>query len=449
MYLVNLQPVLHSDGPRLLAGDGAPGAVHLLYAPGLALWRSVWEPLGVSGLAAAASLSAVCAGIGVGCLYGATRWLAATAVAGWTAALAASCPAVFFFATTVEIHAMFFATCGLVAVATAALCSRPGARAALLAGAACGLSYLVHRTGALLPLLPIALLAARGTTAPKQLAVLTTVLLAAHGLIAMAGSALLAPSQPDLAADLLLRNARASLANWPELVGVLAREWVWAYLPLSLAFVAGWWTGQRRLVLAVAVVAVPYAVLTFLLLAFETPTGTPAHEKGAYFLPLVWPCAWLVARALPRTALIGCVLLALGVGQLQIRWGVDLRRNVEFAAGLQEAFRDRPPLLIIGDWRDWEACLLTEPSPPCAFVTESFVGVADLDSAIQVAEQRLLALLDTGQAIVITERALAMLHRAAERGVPNAARFRTWFDERFARTPIAHRGLRGERLSAR
>ncbi|MCA8941223.1 MAG: glycosyltransferase family 39 protein, partial [Planctomycetes bacterium] len=188
IYLARMQAVAHSDGPKLFASDGHPDAIHFLFAPTLALWRKVCGGLWLSDQYVATALSCVSTAFAVVCLFWATRRFEGRRVALSTALLVAAAPAVFFYATTIEIHATFLAVFGLVALATGEWLTRPTIARGLLVGALCGFGYWMHNTGALLPIVPVSMLIARvGRSATRSTVATVLALVVAHVVVAGAG----------------------------------------------------------------------------------------------------------------------------------------------------------------------------------------------------------------------------------------------------------------------
>lgn len=186
LYLVLGQGVLYGDGAEfmVLLHDGAAGHKnHLAYLPMLRAAAALGAPLGLSEFVCARACSQLGAALGVGLLFlTGRRFGLGRKDAAWVAALVATTPSLVFFATVVEVHAPYFAYLGLAWLATAHLVRRPTSQRGALLGAACGLAYLGHASGLVLPA-PLLLLAAL-VTAPHVMLRPALACVVVHGAVA-------------------------------------------------------------------------------------------------------------------------------------------------------------------------------------------------------------------------------------------------------------------------
>jgi hypothetical protein len=307
LYLLLHREALHPpDAHRFLqqvsAGDVA--STHFLYLRLGVAFTAVMRAFGMDVFGSMLCLSALGGSIAAVAGHrtllslGASRHQAATG-----ALLAATSPGVFFFATTVEIHAPFLAVANLALWSGAASCTSRGAdrwgvvRTGLVTAMATG----VHATGHLL-LAPIGILFwLRGrrfrdavTLATSHcVGIVTLSWLVAGGCwpIGASAGALL----DGMGSGLLVGEAWR--ISW--------NEWLRPFLPVSvLALVALLVSGRlRRDAMLVHVALVPYLVTAVALLK-----GTV--EYGAYTLPMSMLLAWLAVRMLPRWTAWPC----LGIG---------------------------------------------------------------------------------------------------------------------------------------
>ena len=350
----------------LLADEGARlHNHHLLFFPGLNLLKAIGTPLGLSLYGSAVAYTALGTAIGVACTHAANVRLGLRRTEALLAtALVAACPAVVFFATVVEVHGPFFAFAGLAFWMAVRFTSAPGAGSAALVGVAVGGASLAHATGLLLPL-AIAPVAAgrlrdrRGLAlAGLALAVAVAIALGVPMLLRATGD--LPGGEESAAGHLGLRlrqvAATGGLAiELPRALGFrLLREWLWPYLPLSVAGLATLAApGVRRRALLFAAALAGYLLLaTVLLWPFRDN-----DEHGAYLLPLAWPAALLVVRALPAATRV-LVLLSVVVALVQIGQHDRPERSRAFADGLRAHAAPATPFLIVGYYDDVEALVI-------------------------------------------------------------------------------------------
>ncbi len=297
LFAATLQTRMYGDGGGLVSmlASGEGHRYHnVLYLPYLRAFDALVpgdEPIRTATLA-----SALAAALGCGATWLVARGLgAAREGAALATALAAVTPAVWFFATTVEVAAPHFAAVALcAAIVLRAPWRRPWLALALVA-ATFPLLALTHQTAVLLGPGWVALVAyarARvappfgaafvlGVVGPLLLAALVATLLAASWY--RTGELALVDSTVTSVLDEYTGIATPADFLWPGWMRPLA-----LVLPLALA---GAWTLRREPLALTALLvscAIPFAFFTWW-------WGVP--ENGAYFLGTLPFYAALVARA--------------------------------------------------------------------------------------------------------------------------------------------------------
>ena len=155
LFLSLGQGTLSGDGPGILLElqqDRAFGnTVNYLHGPILLALSWLISP-DFSLYQAGILESSIGAALGVLCVYLASqRLLGDWRRAAWIAALVATCPGVLFHATVVELHGLFFAFFGLVALGLANMVLQPTNANAVKLGLLMGLAALAHAAAHLLP----------------------------------------------------------------------------------------------------------------------------------------------------------------------------------------------------------------------------------------------------------------------------------------------------------
>lgn len=308
LYVVFARETLHPpDAARWIqqahAGDRNEHH-HFLYnriACATAAWAASF---GVSAFVALRALSAVGGALAVVFAHRAfLRSGLAAPRAAIAAALVGSCPALGYYATTVEIHALHLASVALAFWSLAAAAESGGGVARGLLGAArtgllTGLAATIHSTGHLLVF--VAVLPSLRQRRPRQmLALLGAHLLASTCIARLAGEGVFAAQAVYFGAFLGDPPSAAAVARsvWSE--------WLVALAPLSwlgiLACVRGRLLAEARWL---HLTCVPFLVTAVVLLRGEM------LDHGSYPLPCAVPLAWLVARLVePR---VGAAFVALG-----------------------------------------------------------------------------------------------------------------------------------------
>jgi hypothetical protein len=342
---LGFQPWLAGDGAHLLDSflfeDGL--WMHVLYLPAARALAAVLEPV-----RALQAVSVLGGALGTAATYLLARGLgvARTRALG-TAALALGTPAIWFFATPIEVHALHFAAASAAAAAVvlapvgSGATGSPGGhgragRAAwvstAVACAAAPLVYLTHKSGLLLApgLVALAALAraeARGTT-------LVRAFMPAGWVLALGAVGAAFVGSIALGAWLVPAN---SVGSTLEFLQRYQRVQPWIYLRdgvlaglgvLVVLGPAGWMRATRDLRLASAAFVLPVAL-------FFTWYGE--SNRGAYFTAIVPVLAVLAVRALPRgRAGTGLVALAVALQLALALWSVRA-----YAAGFSPARQER------------------------------------------------------------------------------------------------------------
>ncbi len=431
---------------------------HILYIPILAGLHHLLAPFAVGWFAVASWLSVAGMALGVALLHRAAARCLGRADAWLAAVLIATTPAVMFFASVAELHGPFMPVVGLATLALVRVRHHPTRARALLLGAAIGASYFLHATGALLAIaLPLLHGALAGPAPPRarwrQALWCAAWSAAPVGALVLGVPLALAQAWPSFGA---LQPATVLIGDLATLAGrlattprALAREWVLACVPLSVAWLAALRHARLRPLLAalVGLLAVYGAVSALLLVEVES-------EWGAYFLPLLWPAAILTVRSVPRP-----VTLALAAAGLAIGTVVTLRSDRPgpgraFAAGVHAARDGQPALLVIGDPVELDHCYTHLPGVRYVLLPET-LGVA-LDTAAAEAAWCAAAaayLRDAARrdhAVLFTAPADAVL-REGRSGVTRSvgAAMLHALDDAFVREPVASPGFAAWRLIPR
>lgn len=263
------------------------------------------------------------------------------------AALCAVSPAIVFFATVVEIHGVFFAFAGLAWWALARLVRSPTVPWAMALGAATGVSSCVHATGHLL--LGLVVLVFWGLTLsagtfrwPRSLA-LATASAAGHALAVVLFATVLEPNALGNQTDFLVSYASRE-RTVGQLPWTLWNEWLWPFFPLSVLSLPAVRMPKWRPVLGAMLVALAvYTGVAFFMLAGTT-------ERGAYFLPLVFPAALLTVAISPRPISLGAGALSVGLAIAAVL-STDLPQGDDeaYALGVLELTKVTRPFVLCAD----------------------------------------------------------------------------------------------------
>ncbi len=341
--------------------------VHLLYLP---LVGALVQPLQALGCNLFESMR-WCSGLGAtaGVLG---FWLAAYRLTGCRASarrvgwLSATAPGVVFFATVVEIHAVFLAFAGVVAWLAIGLVRRPGVVAAAVTGAATAAATLVHSTGHLL--LGVVAAAVLHEVVRRRVpwaAALRAGAAAAatHTALVVIGGTALQPAtvEAPLGGQLgFLAERYAEGFHWGLLPKVLLEEWGIGLFPVSLLFLAGFL--RRRLVRGTVLLVCCVAVYT----GFAAAVLIGTEERGAYFLPLVFPAGLLVVAACPLVVQRAAIALGIALA-VTLVWNHD-RGAVDdaFGRGVAAELDGGPGFVICGDSGEVDAILRVTPRTPAA-----------------------------------------------------------------------------------
>lgn len=295
-------------------------ALHQLYLPLVSAASSALTALGLSLFRAMVLASSLGVAAGVAFAHRAAFRLGAgrrhaLAFAAWLAVL----PAVFHFATTIEVHGVFFAFAGLAFWTTTRYVARPSAWRALGIGLATGLAACVHATGHLLPIAAAAFALGAGVPFRRRLL--------GHGVAGALGHAAgfagtlyvtlgVGPlGRPESAQKFARQLEELPRPEVAYVLRTLWHEWAWPFLPLSvLALVALAVARTRRQAIALHAAWLPYLFVTHLMLRGGFV------ENGAYALPLAFPAAWLgveLCRGIrwPAAIALGLVTLLAAIAQ--------------------------------------------------------------------------------------------------------------------------------------
>lgn len=457
LVVVLRQDAIHGLDAQHLIGmvrdHGDLNYSHPLYLPLMHRWHALLAPLGCTpfeSLRLASGLGVVLGAIALhraGLALGLPRAPALVATA-----LACSVPAVVFFATVVELHGVFLAPAGIAfwlwASANTATDPRTRARRFAALGVATAVASGVHTSGHfLLWLLPALTAGFSGRRPPWRSFALT---LGVHALVSVSLTFLLRTPSAGGGAGLGAALADA-FAYWAprvpwaphEVAALLWREWVFPFLPLSLATCAALAVrAQRRFALLLLVGIAPLLGLSWLLLHREL------YERGAYLLPFAWPGALLVTcwwRPRHQLTAIG-VALALAIGQVVVHDRVEddlaLRQTMRGAIG------PHPALLICLDAREVDQAVRDLPTvTPRPIHLLAPAILAGYDALCAEFDAWVAPHLAAGASVWLTPRAKAVLDLMEQ---PAVARFkREHLVARYRLEPIADPGCPAVRVLRR
>ncbi|MFQ5503407.1 MAG: hypothetical protein ACE5F1_01260 [Planctomycetota bacterium] len=368
------------DGRQMvlrLAGGYTRHEQHLLYLPLLNAFFGLLAPLGLSPYRVALLWSALGTVAGLAILWPAWRLLGLDRrAASGTTLLIASCPAVVFFATVVELHGTFFAFACLATLLALRHAVQPSWTRAILLGAGIGLAYHAHATGVLLPalLFPWILVLSRERRAPRPpwkeslredgpklllAAALLALLIALQP--ALAGWLGLA-TDPARAGQMLFQGTDAyrSEKSFRFLAGTLWNEWLRPCFPLAVLAVPALFVAARRpLALALHLGLTVYLAATCWVLGSDV-------ERGAYLLPLVVPAALLCAASCRRSGWLALALaVSLCLSVLEVRLvDADPRERERWIDGIETVIGRRSAYLIVGSLEEIDALLIERSDVP-------------------------------------------------------------------------------------
>lgn len=374
LFAATLQVRMYGDAPGLVdmvhSGRLDRYGHHPLYLPTMDLLGSIVPLPGT--LAAPKLLSVLGGAIGVGATYLLARGFGALRLPAVLATLLlAVTPAVWFFATTIEVPALHFgATASAACVALFASWRKP-AQALLASALFFPLAYLTHQTGVLLGPGWVALVAcarARSGGRPswgKSLLVDGPVLLAAL-LFAMAGASwwIEGEFRIDLGGEV---SVIETFSQGTPLEQFLWRGWLAPLALLVPAALLGL-AAARRAPLVVGTLAllvgVPFAFFAWWTVA----------ERGGYFLQTAPFYASLAALALGSPRIPPRVLLGLGLVAIATQATIARRSIDAWDVGFEPDERARVVREVLGD----EGFLLTA-HPAAPPIRLDLPGVIEID----------------------------------------------------------------------
>ena len=439
-YVLLGQVTWFGDGPALLLGSGAAATNHMAFMPLLNAVAGALEGLGVSVYRAALLIGAsgsafavLCAHVGVGLMGGERRERILVAL------LVASAPPILFFATVVELHGLFAGFLGLVALVAAWYRAAPGVLRAHLLGAASGLSYLAHSTGALLPmlLLPLCLLAAT-----RRERILHAALLCVGHVSVIVILNVLVRAEAGQGAEIagweFFRRCVELALDRPEgIPRVLWNEWLFALLPLSgLLHLCLLRSRARRAALWLHLSLLGYLAFVFLILSSFWPS-----ERGAYLLPFVFPAAWLTVRAFgTRVAVLALLVsMALGLGGIVTHDRSAELRELASALRTELGTQENEAFFLMVTHDDVGARYALAPEVPAAYFFPflDFDDEAMLPAVRQQLAGHLDGLLGRGTRLYLSRDGLQYMRAdATEAAIRGPGWIVSFLDERFAWRPV-------------
>jgi hypothetical protein len=243
----------------------------------------------------------------------------------------------------------------------------------------------------------------------------------------------------------MLQEFGSSSVRHPELLLWSAwADWLWAFAPLSFAAAgAALVAGTRLLGSVVAAGAVPYVVVTWLLLG-------PATERGAYLLPVAWPAAVLAARALPRASLVLVALAGLVLGVLAVRAHDDASVPRRYAAMVRSVCGDERPFLIVGSLKELGMFQVQLPQAQCKdLFQEVLLTPQEFAAGLPMFDAYLRDRLREGHALILTGGARALLMGPRGTNPQTGRALLAYFEQAWRSEPCATNGLALERLRPR
>lgn len=394
--------------------------IHYLFMPVVDAMHRALRPLGFTPHETLLLASNLGGALGVFALHRAGVRLGLGRVDALVAALlVAATPAVTFFGTVAEIHAVFFAFAGVACWQWARFLARPRAGAVCLLGATTALAAAVHATGHLLVVMLLALtvgLLGRRAAPLWRLALLGVVV---HGVASVGLDASLRPIDVDVQRTGVIGFLWRCLAQLPVGWNILAdvwREWLRPFLPLSVVpiaalgrhrtrrFACGWW-----------VTALVFFAITVVLLFGKLV------ERGAYHLPLAWPAALLVLALLPRAWQVVMLLLAVALSTFDVFAHDHPHENPRLVADLRAAAEQEKLFVLCADDAEYQPLLRDLPSvASCPLMWIGQMVVEGYDAFATHLDTLLDQQIAAGYSVLISERAFAWLSAVPE---PTVARY--------------------------
>jgi hypothetical protein len=417
---------------------------HVLYLPTVGALHAVLRPLDVSLYQAALLASQLGAGVSVALIHLAARAYGFGRQAAWfiTAAWAA-CPAILFFATVVELHGPFLTPVALAWLAGAALLRRPGVTAAVALGLATTLATAMHSSGALLPVPVLGAVVLDAWPARSPAALRRRLWLAAlAGVIHVV--LVLACTGGSQQFRFVHSMAPVSAAIEGHLLAVLVWEWLWPFVPFSIAFGVGVCRASWRRLTLVVVLALPlYLAPTYMILGVW-------REFGAYSIPLLFPAAAITVAILPWPLSVGAVAAAMLVATAHVIDHDRPERPHRYAAGVRAIAAGAPVHLLAGDDHDVEAHFVALPDLDLLLLTmPPFLDHAHADEVRNALQRRLDAQLRRGEVVLLTDGAMARLrHPGTVAMFPAATALLQHLERHYLLQPVRSEGFGGQRVLA-
>ncbi len=380
---------------------------HYLYLNVIAGVWSLLQPMGVGAFANTVFCSALGTSAGLFFLHLAAARLAPSSAPRWVTLLCATAPGIVFFATVAEVHGLFLGFAGIAWWLYSRFENQPTWGRTLLVAVGTALAASVHATGHFL-------VGAMGLwyLARKGWAWQLLGFAAMHCLLVVLVVQLLRPGAATPLQSQLAFIAEA-WPNWLDCVTglpfVFWSEWLWGMAPLSLApLVALFFLKLRKQALALLLILAAYLIPSTMMLVYFQ-----AVERGAYFVPLVFPAALLVVQMKQPALVLGTVALGAAISITTVALHDSPASADDFAKDMLVATAGTKPALICAGHDEWDPVMRVAPHVPTRALSQLVTELQNKDVA--GAKRHFAGILNLvqnvfGHQIYISQRALRLMH---------------------------------------
>lgn len=228
------------------------------------------------------------------------------------------------------------------------------------------------------------------------------------------------------------------------LAGTLVHEWLLAFLPVSVLWLAALrLQACRRQVLALGVAVAGYCAATFALLGDDV-------ERGAYLMPLAFPAAVLIARSLPPWPASAAIALAAVLAVAQIEAHDRPLAHASLAHDLRVLSAGEDPYFIFGFHDEVNAVLIDWPEARFVPVYDWIPRTADPGFYESFCESfRVLMAALHARSVTVYMTVDAMDVMTVDPTSPLARFAREYLPGHFVLTPVSHGATDALRITAR